>query len=60
MNRQTQSGSTPFYIREVRRHHGLSTNVVIAKFDSISGLEEEAAVIRAGAKSGWLKAYLTV
>jgi branched-chain amino acid transport system substrate-binding protein len=60
MNRQTQSGSTPFYIREVRRHHGLSTNVVIAKFDSISELDEEAATIRAGAKSGWLNAYLAV
>jgi branched-chain amino acid transport system substrate-binding protein len=60
MNRQTQSGSTPFYIREVRRHHGLSTNVVVAKIDSIGGLDEAAATIRAGAKSGWLNAYLAV
>jgi branched-chain amino acid transport system substrate-binding protein len=60
INQQTQSGSTPVYIREVRRHQGLSTNVVIAKLDSIPGLDEEAAAIRGSAKSGWLNAYLAV
>jgi branched-chain amino acid transport system substrate-binding protein len=60
MHHQTQSGITPFYVREVRLRHDRIANVVVAKLDSIAGLDEEAAAIRASLKSGWLNAYLAV
>jgi branched-chain amino acid transport system substrate-binding protein len=60
MNHQTQSNTTPYYIREVRSLHGVTANTVIAKLDSTTALDEEAATVRSSAKSGWLNAYLAV
>jgi branched-chain amino acid transport system substrate-binding protein len=60
MNHETQIGSTPFYIREVRQVRGSITNAVVARLDPIAGLDKEAIAIRASAKSGWLNAYLAV
>jgi len=60
MNHETQIGSTPFYIREVRQLRGSIINAVVARLDPIASLDIEASAIRASAKSGWLNAYLAV
>jgi branched-chain amino acid transport system substrate-binding protein len=59
MDQQARAGATPLYIREVRRQQGAFGNTVIARFDSMAGLDE-AAAIQASIKSGWLDAYLAV
>ncbi len=60
MNPETQQTLSPLFLREVRRHGAISSNVVISRLGAGAEDDPQIQSLQSKPRTGWLNAYLCV